>query len=72
MANKKLMKRLGKVLVEEGWTKRMTGDTHLHFTPPFPGRPIVLSRTPSSGRAYWNSLAEVRRVYRSAGKESPV
>ena len=64
MANNymKLMKRVVKIAIENGWDVTMTSRGHYRFVSPDKTQPIIhLSGTPSDNKTYICGMAQLRR-----------
>jgi hypothetical protein len=64
MANNymKLMKRIVKIAIENGWDVSMTSRGHYRFVSPDKTQPIIhLSGTPSDNKTYICGIAQLRR-----------
>ena len=56
------LQALARKLQQQGWTRRIGGNGHIVMTPPNGGRPLVLSRSPSRGKALLRAKADLRRI----------
>lgn len=53
--------KLANQLVDEGWTP-IRRTSHWQLIPPWGGRPLTITNTPSDGRAFLNFKADIRRI----------
>ena len=69
--NSKALNRVIDELVKEGWMAEKNAK-HCRLTPAFPGVPkITISVSPSCSRAEMNALGDIKRAFRTAGREVP-
>ena len=56
------LQALARKLQRQGWTRRQAPGGHIVITPPNGGRPLILSNSPSRGKALLRAKADLRHI----------